>query len=149
MIKGDSNSDYTSFNSLIKHYGKVSKITNNAVTISLEDNISCAGCKAKAACGISESNRKEIKVVIKDHSYSINEPVSVIMQKHLGLKAVFWAYFFPFLLMFIVLVISSVFFEEWVAGLIAIFILFPYYLIIFEMKNLFQKKFKISILKSD
>ena len=149
MIKGSSKSHYISSNQLIKHYGKVSKISNNVVTVFLDDNINCVGCQAKAACGISESNMKEIKVITNNHSYSVNEPVTVFMQKELGLKAVFWAYFFPFILMFMMLIISSAFFKEWIAGLAAIFILVPYYLIIYSMKNSFQNTFKISILKSD
>ena len=46
----------------MKHLGAISKITKAAITVSLEGNINCEGCKAKAACGVSESNSKEIEI---------------------------------------------------------------------------------------
>ena len=44
---------------LITHSGVISKITKTVVTVSLEGNINCQACSAKAACGVSESNSKE------------------------------------------------------------------------------------------
>ncbi|MEN8139311.1 MAG: SoxR reducing system RseC family protein, partial [Bacteroidota bacterium] len=117
------------------------------VTVSLKDNINCASCNAKSACGISGSNSKEIEVFTTNQSFSINEPVNITLQKELGLKAVFWAYFFPFILMLIVLIIGSAFFKEWIVGLLSILILIPYYLMLYISKDSFKKAFKISILK--
>ena len=140
----------------MKHSGVITKISKSAITVSLEGNINCESCKAKAGCGISESNSKEIE--IKNplskragtfQSFKLNEGVDVVMQTELGLKAVFWAYVFPFILMFVVLVVSSKLFEEWIAGLLSLIVLIPYYFLLYILKNSFRKAFKISILKNN
>ena len=142
----------------MKHSGVISKISNSAITVSLEGNINCESCNAKAACGISESNSKEIEIEIKSppseragtfQSFKLNEGVDVVMQTELGLKAVFWAYVFPFILMIVVLVVSSNLFKEWIAGLLSLFVLIPYYFMLFVLKNSFRKAFKVSILKNN
>jgi sigma-E factor negative regulatory protein RseC len=138
----------------MRHSGAISKITTSTITVSLEGNVNCEGCKAKAACGISESNSKEIEIenphMIDTDSaepFQINEQVDVIMQEELGLKAVFWAYVFPFILLISVLLIASVFFTEWQAGLLALAVLGPYYVSLHYLNSFFKKKFKVSILK--
>ncbi len=132
---------------LVKHEGIVSKISEKTITISLKGNVNCEGCKAQSACGVSDSNDKEIEVINATQSYKINEPVNVLLKRELGLKAVFWAYVFPFILMFIVLVVTSFFFKEWIAGLISLFVLIPYYLMLYISKDRFQRAFQVSILK--
>lgn len=131
----------------IKHEGVISKINSSGYTISLKGNINCEGCKAKAACGVSESNDKEIEIFESNQVFSLNEPVTVSLKKELGLKAVFWAYIFPFILMMITLVIASLFFAEWFAGILSMLVLGPYYLMLFVFNNSFKKAFKLSILK--
>ena len=79
--------------------------------------------------------------------FKINERVDVILKKALGLKAVFWAYVFPFILMFSTLIIASGFLKEWLAGLISLVILVPYYLILYLLKKTLKSAFKTSILK--
>lgn len=132
----------------VKHSGVISKMNNSFITVSLDDDINCEGCKAKGACGVSESNSKEIEVPTALQSFNLNEGVEVIMQKELGLKAVFWAYIFPFILMISVLLISSSFFKEWIAGLLSLLILAPYYLLLHVFNTSFQKAFRINIVKN-
>tara|TARA_R110002050_G_scaffold94765_2_gene197236 strand:- start:93244 stop:93672 length:429 start_codon:yes stop_codon:yes gene_type:complete len=129
------------------HAGVVSKIGDESVVVSLEQNIHCESCRAKAACGISESNTKEIEIVNPDDSFKINEHVHVVLKKALGFKAVFWAYVFPFILMFFTLIIASVYLKEWMAGILSLFILIPYYLTLYFLKSTLKSAFKISILK--
>ena len=138
---------YKTKRDVVNHNGIVSKISKSTITISLKGNVNCEGCKAQSACGVSDSNDKEIEVLNPVQSFQINEPVEVVLKRELGLKAVFWAYVFPFILMVIVLVITSFFFKEWVAGLLSLFILLPYYYMLYVMKDSFQKAFQVSILK--
>jgi len=147
MTQLDLNSYKTNSDKLVKHEGVVSKISQNAITISLKGNINCEGCKAQSACGVSDSNDKEIEVLNSTQTFQLNESVDVILKKELGLKAVFWAYVFPFILMVVVLVISSFFFQEWVAGILSLVVLIPYYYVLYVMKDTFQKAFQVSILK--
>ena len=68
-------------------------------------------------------------------------------EKALGLKAVFWAYVFPFILMFSTLIIASNFLKEWLAGLISLLIIVPYYIVLYFLKNALKSAFQVSILK--
>ena len=147
MEKSNINSNDTADDTIVKHEGVVSKITNDVVTISLKGNINCEACNAKAACGVSESNSKEIEISNSSQTLKLNENVEVLLKKNLGLKAVFWAYLFPFILMLTVLLIASTLFQEWIAGLLSIAILIPYYLMLYVLRNTFKKAFKLSILK--
>lgn len=147
MGNSNINSTDTADDTIVKHEGVVSKISNDVVTIALKGNINCEGCKAKAACGVSESNDKEIEVPISNQQLNLNENVEVRLNKNLGLKAVFWAYVFPFIIMLTVLLIASTLFKEWIAGLLSIAVLVPYYFTLYLLKNSFKKRFKLSILK--
>lgn len=147
MTKLDLDSYKTQQENLIKHEGIVSKISENVVTVLLKGNINCEGCKAQSACGVSDSNDKEIEIFNSTQNFRINEPVDVVLQRELGLKAVFWAYVFPFILLFVVLIFTSFFFKEWIAGLLSLSVLIPYYLMLYMLKDTFQKAFQVSILK--
>lgn len=142
----ESNESEISLSS-IKHEGVISKVNPNGYVISLKGNFNCEGCKAKSACGVSESNDKEIEIFDSNELYNLNESVTVSLKKDLGLKAVFWAYILPFILMMFTLIISSYFFAEWIAGILALCVLGPYYLMLFIFNNKFKKAFKLSILK--
>ena len=147
MEKSNSNNNLEIGEPVVRHEGIVSKISKETITISLKGNIDCEGCKAKSACGVSESNDKEIEVVNSSKILHLNENVEVLLKKNLGLKAVFWAYVFPFILMVTVLLVSSLFLKEWQAGLLALTILIPYYISLHYLNFFFKKKFKVSILK--
>ena len=131
---------------MIAHEGVIAKISDEIVTVALTGNVHCEACNAKGACGVSEGNTKEIEV-LNDGSYQVNEPVNVVLKKELGLKAVFWAYVFPFILVLTVLIIASSFLKEWMAGLLAMAILIPYYLMLYVLQNTFRKAFSVSIFK--
>lgn len=147
MTQLDLDSYKTKKTNLIKHEGLVSKISKNSITISLAGNVNCEGCKAQSACGVSDSNDKEIEIEYPTQSFQLNEAVDVVLKRELGLKAVFWAYVFPFILMMVVLVAASFFTEEWIAGLLSLLILLPYYFTLFVLKDTFKKAFQVSILK--
>ena len=147
MAEIDTNSVKTFDDNLVKHEGIVSKISNNSITVSLKGNLHCEACNAKSACGVSDSDSKEIEIQAPAQSLELNENVAVYLKKDLGLKAVFWAYVFPFILLFAVLLIASAVYQEWIAGLLAIGILIPYYLLLHALKNSFKNVFKVSVSK--
>ena len=134
-------------NNTFVHSGVVSRISGDSVYVSLDQNVHCDSCRAKSLCGISESNNKEIEINNPGTSFKINEHVEVVINKALGLKAVFWAYVFPFILLISVLVIASLFLAEWLAGLLALGTLAPYYLLLHFTRSFFKQKFKVSVLK--
>ncbi|MEZ4809494.1 MAG: SoxR reducing system RseC family protein [Allomuricauda sp.] len=128
------------------HSGTVSKIDGSSIVVSLDKNVHCESCHAKGACGVSDSVCKQIMVDSKE-AFQLNEPVEVLLKKNLGHKAVFWAYIFPFILMLLTLLTASFFFAEWIAGVLSLLILVPYYIWLHALNNYFKETFKISILK--
>lgn len=127
------------------HSGVISRIKRGSVIVSLDKNVHCETCHAKGACGVSDSAAREIEVVDTTRTYTLNEPVEVVLSKNLGHKAVFWAYVFPFILMLMTLLGASFFVTEWVAGLLSLLILVPYYLLMQGLTPYFKKTFDISI----
>jgi sigma-E factor negative regulatory protein RseC len=127
------------------HPGVVSKINRGSVVVSLDKNIHCDSCKAKGACGVSDSATKEVEVRDFEGAFKLDDPVEVILAKHAGHRAVFWAYVFPFILMLLTLVTASLWLPEWAAGLLSLLVLIPYYLIIRGFGEYFRKTFDISI----
>lgn len=130
------------------HAGIISKITGNSAIITLEQNIHCESCHVKGSCGLSELSTKKVEAHDLDNSFRLNEKVLVTLKKITGLKAVFWAYVFPFFLMILTLIICSSLLKEWLAGLLALFVLIPYYALLYFLKNKLIATFKISILKT-
>lgn len=129
------------------HSGVVSEIKGNSVIVSLDKNVHCESCSAKGACGVVDSTVKTVEITNSDRSFSINEPVEVVLKKNLGHKAVFWAYIFPFLLMLATLMTTSLFLVEWIAGVLSLLILVPYYTTVYVFKDYFKRTFSISILR--
>jgi len=129
------------------HTGTVSRVSGNTVVVSLDQNVHCESCAAKSACGVSDSRARELEVSNTASSFNLNDPVKVVIKKDLGLKAVFWAYVFPFVLLLAVLLTGSLFLEEWLAGLLALAVLAPYYFVLNRLNSFFRKKFRVSVLK--
>jgi len=129
------------------HFGVISKVHRNSLVVALDENVHCESCRAKGSCGISNSESKEVVVPAANGTFSINEPVAVVLKKKTGLKAVFWAYLLPFVFLVSTLLVGSEFLQEWQAGLLSLLILVPYYLFLYMLRDRFSKAFQISILK--
>ena len=146
-METETNSVQLKDENLVRHEGIVSKVSKDSITVSLMGNLHCEACHAKSACGVSDSDSKEIEIPAPSQSLELNENVEVFLKKDLGLKAVFWAYVFPFILLFAVLLVASSFYQEWIAGLMAIGVLIPYYLLLYVLKNSFKNAFQVSVSK--
>lgn len=133
---------------IYSHQGVVSRIDGDSVVVSLDGNVHCETCRAKGACGISDSPSREVEILDSGGSYRLNEPVQVVLKRDLGHKAVFWAYVFPFLLMLLTLLGASLFYAEWVAGVLSVLVLVPYYLMVYVLRNYFRSTFRISIVRN-
>ena len=95
-----------------------------------------------------------LSMTIPETSY-VQSTVSTILSSDaflviiLCFNAVFFSYVFPFILIMLTLIITTNFVKEWIAGLVSLFILIPYYFMLFVLKDTFKKAFKISILKNN
>ena len=129
----------------ITHEGIIDHIGNDTVFVRILSKSACAECHSKSMCGVSEMTEKMVEVHVQVSDYSPGQEVNVILDQSLGNKAVLLGYLLPFALMIFVLVAASSFLSELWAGLTAIAILPPYYLLLFLFKDKLSKTFSFRI----
>ena len=121
----------------ISHKGRITAITPEFTTVEIVSTSACAECHAKGMCGMSESKVKEITV--PTDPYSDRKPgdeVDVVLKKSMGMKAVWISYVIPlFILMILILSLSSVTVHEVYVGLGAIAGVALYYLVIYLFRS--------------
>jgi len=129
----------------ITHEGIVDHIDGDAVYVRILSKSACAECHSKGMCGVSEMTEKLIEVKQNISDFAQGQAVNVILDRSLGNKAVLLGYFIPFLILVITLLISSLYLSELWAGLLAIAVLIPYYLLLFFFKDKLSKTFYFRI----
>ncbi len=132
----------------IEHKGFIERITENSVFVRIESQSTCKTCHAKGSCSVSELQDKEVEVQDSSHDFKVGEMVNLIMTQSQGYQALLIAYVYPFILVFLCLLITTSFgMGELNSGLISLFSLLPYYLTVYALKNKIGKKFRFSIRK--
>ena len=134
---------------IIKHRGIVEKVEGSHVVVRILQTSACAACSAKGLCNASESKEKQIDVYEVNASYRIGEEVVLCGTTSMGMRAVFLAFGIPMLLLLVALFVTM-----WVtdgdalvSSLVALFAVVPYYLVIYFMKDKFNKTFSFTIEK--
>ena len=127
----------------ISHRGIITAMTPELTTVEIISISACAECHAKGVCGMSESKMKEISVPTDPYSdRKVGDEVDVVLKKSMGLKAVWISYVIPlFILMILILSLSSVTVHEVYAGLGAIGGVALYYLLIYIFRDRLAKDF--------
>jgi sigma-E factor negative regulatory protein RseC len=99
------------------------------------------------------SDMKEKLVDISDTSglYRVNESVVVTGKESIGYKAILWAFIFPLILLITMLILGITIwhFNETEAALGSIFILIPYYFILYLLRHKMANTFRFSIKKTN
>ncbi len=133
---------------IIKHEGVICRISNGIATVKLVNISACSSCHAKSACNVSEVDNKEIEVPLDDQQLSVGERISILFNNSMGVKALFFGYGLPFIIMLITLLISwAITSSETIAGLTSVLSLLPYYLLLALFRKKFQKTFSFKIEK--
>ena len=131
----------------ITHPGIIDKVSEDKVFVKILAMSACSTCHAKSMCSVAEIEEKIVEVKKEaGREYREGQEVLVSMQKSLGGKAVFLGYLLPFLLLIGVLIaVLSLSGDEGIAGLSAIGILIPYYLVLYLLRDRLKKTFSFSI----
>lgn len=129
--------------------GTVLAVKDGCVKVKVLSCSACNGCQARGLCGMSESSDKIITVPLTDgRTFEIGEEVSLTINAYQGLKAVVFCYVLPlFLLLAAVITVSLSGYNDFYSGICGIFILIPYYLGVFLLKNKIDRKFQFAISK--
>lgn len=142
-------SNISNFVLMIDHAGVIERIEGDRAHVRIMSESACAACHAKGACSAADQEEKFIDVSLTGEDYREGDPVRVEVSRYLGLKAVALGYVYPFLLLMAVLIILLVTgVPELKAGLLALFSLLPYYLLLYLMRKRIESNFTFSIKKT-
>lgn len=134
--------------SVIEHIGKVVEVNDTRCVVQIEQMSACATCQVKSACTVSEKEEKLIEVFFVDEHIEVGEQVLLVGQQSLGLKAVFFAYVLPLLVICLILVLLTILnVNETLAGTIALCSILPYYGILHFFKDRFKRNFAFKLIK--
>ena len=132
----------------IEHIGVVKQIRKGYADILIIQNSACSGCHAKSACTAADSAEKIIEVPYFSDDIQVGQQVTVVGSKTMGWKAVGYAFILPFLLLMTVLIgITEWGKSELIAGLAALAVLLPYYLILYLLRNKMKSNFSFTLKK--
>lgn len=107
----------------------------------------CASCEIKGSCTVSEVEEKSVMVTVDDPTqYKVNQTIIIEMKQSLGTWAVLLGYVFPFLVLFLCLIILlNLGMDQGMAGIISLLLLLPYYFTLYFLRNYLGSKFNYSI----
>lgn len=129
------------------HQGQVLKLHKGFAEIAIIPQQACGSCHARQFCSLSSSDHKVIEVpVFEKDQLSAGQEVTIVLSSRLGLQAVLLAYFLPFVVVMITLSgVWALTRNQLAAGLSAIGILIPYYLVLRLFKNRLKKVYEFRI----
>lgn len=134
----------------IEHSGIVEQIDGDQIKVLIMQQSACSECHAKSLCSIADKKEKIIEVISSDPTLKVGDKVIIYGESSIGLQAILLAFIIPFVLIFLTLFIFQHFIEnELIAGILAILVLVPYYLILFLSNKRLKNKFQFKIKKED
>ena len=134
---------------MIEHEGIIEQIDGDVAHVKIESVSACASCHAKGVCSAADQEEKYLDVPLHGASYSQGDPVHVQVAKRLGFKAVALGYFYPFLLVMLVLIATlATGATELKAGSFALLSIIPYYLGLYLFRKRIESTFTFSIKKT-
>lgn len=136
---------------MIEHEGIIEKINGNHITVRILQQSACSACHAKGVCMASDMKEKLVDISDTSGLYRVNERVVVTGKESIGYKAILWAFIFPLILLITMLILGITIwhFNETEAALGSIFILIPYYFILYLLRHKMANTFRFSIKKTN
>ncbi|RLD46520.1 MAG: RseC/MucC family positive regulator of sigma(E) [Bacteroidetes bacterium] len=121
----------------ISHIGTVQSIDDDILNIRIVSSASCVSCSSKSSCSASDMEEKIINVRIPEgKEYKVGDSVIVVLSQSVGLKAVMLGYIYPFLVMFVSLIVMvNITDNQGMAGLVSLAMLIPYYSALYATRH--------------
>ncbi len=133
---------------VIKHSGRVVEVHKDYVRVSIMAQSACASCHAKDVCGSNDQKEKFVDIHNVSESYAIDEVVEVLLTTHNGSMAVVLAYFMPFIVMMIVLLLLlDRGYGELFSALLSLGAVAIYYIGLYLSRHKIEKKIHFAIRK--
>lgn len=134
-------------NNIVTHPGIIKKIEGNRIEIAIMVTSGCASCEIKGACTVSDVEEKSVMVTVDNaQSFSIDQEIIIEMKQSLGTWAVLLGYVFPFLVIFVgLLIFTNLEMDEGMAGVLSLLLLLPYYFTIYSLRKYLGTRFNYHI----
>lgn len=133
------------------HEGRVVEKTAEKYLVQITLNDACGHCSNQKACAIFASDRRIIEIARDAHTpeAEVGESVEVRMRTQSGMKAVFYAYLLPVLLLMCVIIVLYVFrLNEQAVAISAVGTMVLYYLAFYFFRHRIEKKFSFTLEKN-
>lgn len=133
---------------LIRHEGIVLRTSGKMAHVEIVQTSACSACKARSMCMSSESQQKEMDVVMLE-PMSVGDRVEVEVRERLAWKAVLLAYILPFFVMLGIIAVLD-FATNWseaVVGTLSLCGIAVYYIGLSVFKSRLQKQFTFTARK--
>lgn len=136
-----------SLNREISHRGRVLAVTPEITSVEIISESACSACHAKGLCSMSEAEAKIVEVPTSGWvQYEPGQEVEVSLKASMGHKAVWIAYVIPlFIMMAVLLALTSSGMEELYSGLLAIASVAVYYLLVWLLRNRLRNEYVFNI----
>ena len=133
-------------NDCLVQEGIITGTTNHSVTVSVTPHTACGGCQASSLCFGSSGKAREIVISQAGGNFEPGQPVRVIMARTMVQKAVSLGYLYPLLLLVATLFLTHALTQsEALSALLSLFVLVPYYLILYLNRHRLAKEFRFSV----
>ncbi len=132
----------------IEHPGIIEKIENERIWVKIQPQSACGNCHSKSYCGMAESADKVIEVqnLQPGKIWQQGESVKIALRRSLGYRALFLGYLLPFLILIGSLIVTlTLQINEGLAAGISIFLLVPYYGMLYIKKDVIRSSFHFFI----
>lgn len=133
----------------ISHKGRVTNITPDFTTVEIISKSACSSCHASGLCGLGEYKKKEIcvKTSVFD-DYKIGQEVNVVLERSMGMKAVWISYAIPLVILVVLIIALTMFgLNELQVGLFSLLGTGFYYLSIFFFRDRLAKEYVFTLRK--
>lgn len=125
----------------IEHKAQIIKIRNNQLTVKIIDLSSCHDCQAEGSCGVEGIGDGTMEVPYVHKAYKVGDIITLVFTSSFGLLSVLLAFVLPLILLLCTLILSSLIIEsEKFLALISLFIIMPYYAMLYLFRHKFEKK---------
>jgi sigma-E factor negative regulatory protein RseC len=129
----------------VQHNGTVKKVDSNSVFVRIVSETACSGCHALNLCNISGEKEKIVEVKGK-YNLAPGDPVTIVMERSMGRKAIFISYVIPLLILITSLIILNMFsVSELVSGLVSISMVAPYFVALYFLRNRIDRSFSFTL----
>ena len=135
-------------NTEIRHEGIVESVSDDVVRVRILQSSACSGCKVASHCNASEMKEKLIDVRTQGarSRWQVGQAVVVSTQSSMASRALLLAFGMPLLLMLAVLAVALLAgCGEGLAAMLAVGVLFPYFVVLALFRNRISKSITFRI----